>query len=186
MRYASLVALVVCAAAFSGCTELNTTVTLDGSLVAGECGELLPWSLPFATWTDTGEADAVLRLQSVPGSSSSAKDTIVFVIDQKASLYDALGVPIEVGDREFAGAQASGFITLPVRCPQQKSLSIQLFGDLTFETLPQKSGKPIVGHFVGEAIDTRNQEILSTDLTIQFDFPRKFQTPWQTYPTPRP
>lgn len=169
----------------TGCTELNTEIEITGSLVAGECGEILPWSPPFATWTDTGEADAMLRIQSLPGPSSSAEDTIVFIINDKAALADAVETPIVVGDREYGGAQASGHVTLPVRCPDQKSLAIQLFGELQFEDVSGKHGQRIVGAFIGQALNPRDEEVLGESVTIRFDFPHRFQTPWQSYPTRR-
>lgn len=169
----------------TACTELATNIQITGSLVAGDCGEILPWEPPFATWTDTGGADAMFRIQSLPGPSSSAEDTVVFIIDQKQELKNELSTPIEVGDREFAGTRASGHITLPVRCPEIKDFPIQLFGELVFDEVAEKHGQRFVGYFEGEAVNPRTQEVVGANVRIDFDFPHRFQTPWQTYPTRR-
>lgn len=172
-------------ALLSACTTLHTDVEVSGSLIYGECGEVLPWNPPFATWTDTQGADGMLRIQSAPGPASSADDVLSFIITDPIALYDTTGQAIEVGDRYHAGTRASGSIAFPVRCPNDKTLAVQLHGDLIFEELAKKTGGRIVGHFDGQAIDGRTGAILSDDLMIHFDFPRRFQTPWQTFPSDR-
>lgn len=180
-----LASLALSGSLLAGCNPLHTTVEVTGSLVYGSCGEVLPWSPPFATWTDTGNADGMLRIQSFAGPASSADDVITFIIEDPQALHGTLGQPVEVGDRYYAGTRASGSITLPVRCPDDKTLAVQLHGDLIFDELSPKTSGRIVGHFDGVAIDARSGNTLSPSLQIQFDFPRRFQTPWQTFPTDR-
>lgn len=169
-----------------GCNPLHTTVDVTGSLTYGACGEVLPWSPDFATWTDTGEADGMLRIQSKPGPASSADDSIVFIINDAQNLPNDIGTDIEVGDRRYAGARASGSMAFPVRCPQEKYFAPQLLGTLTFTTFARKSGKRMDGYFEGVVVNARTGEEIGTNVRIDFSFPRRFQTPWQTFPTDRP
>lgn len=167
----------------AACTSLDTHVEITGSLHYGSCGDILPWEPTFATWTDTGGADGMLRIQSLPGPVSAADDTIAFIINNPEELYDTLGQAIEVGDRYRGGAPASGSIAFPVRCPEEKSLAVQLHGDLVFQELSPNTRGRVIGYFEGTAIDGRTSDELSDHLRIDFDFPRRFQAPWQTFPT---
>src|SRR5690554_818031 len=180
-----LASLALGGSLISGCNPLHTTVEITGSLVYGSCGEVLPWNPPFATWTDTGGADGMLRIQSFAGPASSADDVVTFIIDDPEALHGTLGQPIEVGDRYHAGTRASGSITLPVRCPEEKALAVQLHGDLIFDELSPKTSGRVVGHFDGVAIDARSGDTIGSSVLIHFDFPRRYQTPWQTFPTDR-
>lgn len=179
------VSLILGCGLFAGCTPLHTTVEVTGSLTYGSCGEVLPWSPPFATWTATGDADGMLRIQSLAGPASAADDVITFVINEPEALHGTIGQPVDVGDRYRAGARASGSVTFPIRCPEEKTLAVQLHGDLIFDELSPKTSGRIAGSFDGIAIDARSGDVLSPDLQIHFDFPRRFQTPWQTFPTDR-
>lgn len=179
------IALIALASSVLGCNPLHTNVEVTGSLTYGSCGEVLPWHPTFATWTDTGEADAMFRIQSLPGPASSADDAIVFIIDDAPTLPAAEGTPIEVGDRRYAGARASGFMTFPNRCPNDKTLSAQLLGTLTFTEFAQKTGKRMDGYFEGVVVNARTGDPIGSDIRIDFSFPRRFQTPWQTFPTDR-
>lgn len=176
-----LIAVLIAACTTAGCNEPHTDVQLTGSLIYGECGEVLPWEPAFASWVELEATDAVMRFQSGSNNITAENDTLLFVIDDARALFDDLSTPIAVGDREYDGAGASANFTLPKKCPNELYLSVYLHGTLTFEALSPKRHGPIRGTFVGEARDQRNDEIVGSALQLHFDFERSSRTPWQVF-----
>lgn len=182
MRTALLLILVSLTAALSaGCNTPRTDVQLTGSLVYGDCGEVLPWEPRFASWAEIEATDAVMRFQSSSNNLTVENDALLFVINDAFSLFQDPTVAIEVGDREYDDARASANLTLPVTCPDDTTLSVYLHGTLTFEELSPKRNGPIRGTFLGEARDQRTQEVLGSSVQLHFDFERSARTPWQVF-----
>lgn len=164
--------------ATAGCNTGEMHAEVTGSLVYGECGEVLPWHPRRAIWTKTGEAGALLRFQTTLGAARDTDDTLTFVIDDHQRLADELGQPIEVGDRHYTDARASGSITLRDRCPDETTLAVQLHGTLVFEAFDVSQGGRIAGHFDGTAVDGRTGESISSGLAVVFDFEHHERPPW--------
>lgn len=182
MRTAVLCTLMVFAAAMAaGCNNPHTDVQLTGSLIYGDCGEVLPWKPAFASWAEIDATDAVMRFQSGKNNMSAVNDALLFVIDDALSLFQGPNTTIEVGDREYDGARASANLTLPLTCPDDASLSVFLHGTLTFDELSPKRNGPVRGTFIGEARDQRTQEVLGSSVQLHFDFERSTRTPWQVF-----
>ena len=162
----------------AGCGTGDMHAEVTGSLIYGECGEVLPWSPRYAIWRKNGEAGGLLRFQSALGAAESAEDTLTFVIDDHQSIPDTLGQPIEVGDRHYTDARASGSATFRHLCPGERTLAVQLHGTLTFEVFDPSSRGRIAGRFDGTAIDGRSGETIGSGLAVDFDFEPRERPPW--------
>lgn len=169
---------LVGALATAGCGSGDMHAEVTGSLIYGSCGEVLPWSPRDAVWLKTGEAGGLLRFQSTLGAAAPPDDTLTFVIDDHQSLADTLGQAIDVGDRFHTDVRASGSATFLERCPDERTLAVQLHGTLNFEAFNPSPGGRIAGHFDGTALDARTGESLSDGLRVDFDFEPRERVPW--------
>lgn len=157
------------------CADRDAEILIDGDLTYPECGSVLPWEPPFATFVEDTFGAGLIRFQSAPGS---VQDHLVIALPSVSEIRDSRGeeLPISKDDPD----QIHLSFDFRYSC-QNSTISTASEGWIRFDKFNGEVGTVIAGAFELQVFDVRSDEQLAEAVSGEFEFTVRRFRPYQPF-----